>query len=180
MTIFAIGAHPDDPEEGAGGTLARLAGLDPNTPLQENIKIVYVTRGQKGILGKSSEEAASIRLEEAKNSCQILHAEPYFLDFIDGQVFPTEAGVEAIAELLDQEQPKAVLTCWPLDTHPDHRATAFMVIEAYGRVYGNSFSTSMRDPLDLGNYDAKDPMKLPGLFFGPLSPGSKRYNSSPL
>ena len=37
MVVIAIGPHPDDPEEGAGGTLARIARSG------ERIIIVYMT-----------------------------------------------------------------------------------------------------------------------------------------
>ena len=36
MTIIAIGPHPDDPEEGAGGTLARLMAM------HEKLIIIYM------------------------------------------------------------------------------------------------------------------------------------------
>ena len=39
LNVLAIGAHPDDPETGCGGTLAKLASQG------HNVSILYLTRG---------------------------------------------------------------------------------------------------------------------------------------
>jgi LmbE family N-acetylglucosaminyl deacetylase len=41
--IVCVGGHPDDPESGCGGTLARYAALGAS------VTIVYLTRGEAGI-----------------------------------------------------------------------------------------------------------------------------------
>lgn len=159
MTIIAIGPHPDDPEEGAGGTLVRL------TKMQERLIIIYVTGGGKGIQGKKSEEAVKIRTAEAQAACKLIGAEPLFLGLDDGHCFPSEKAIQQLQEIFEKEEPKAILTCWPLDTHSDHRATAFMVMEAYTRTFGSNFNSTMGDPLDIHEPKATEPMKFPGLFF---------------
>ena len=60
-----IGAHPDDPETIAGGTMILLlkAGWD--------VVCVYLTRGEAGIKGISGEEAAAIREKECKAACKV-------------------------------------------------------------------------------------------------------------
>src|SRR4051812_37424130 len=52
--IVCVGGHPDDPETGCGGTLAKFAeaGYD--------VTIIYLTTGEAGIEGKSHNEAAVI------------------------------------------------------------------------------------------------------------------------
>ena len=55
LRIVCVGAHPDDPESGCGGTLARYAAAG------HRVTVIYLTRGEAGIPGKSHEEAASIR-----------------------------------------------------------------------------------------------------------------------
>ena len=52
--IVCVGGHPDDPESGCGGTLAKLAAAG------NDVTIIYLTRGEAGIEGKSFTEAASI------------------------------------------------------------------------------------------------------------------------
>src|SRR5947209_11662065 len=72
LNIVCIGGHPDDPESGCGGTLARYSALG------HAVAIIYLTRGEAGIPGKSHEEAAAIRTAECEASCKILGAKPVF------------------------------------------------------------------------------------------------------
>ena len=58
--IMVIGAHPDDPETAAGGTMCLLSDAG------HEVVSVYLTRGEAGIKGKSHDEAAAIREAEAK------------------------------------------------------------------------------------------------------------------
>src|SRR5689334_1879745 len=53
IRVLCIGAHPDDPETACGGTLARYAegGHDVN--------VLYMTKGELGIVGKSPEETGA-------------------------------------------------------------------------------------------------------------------------
>src|SRR6516165_7399529 len=53
--IVCVGAHPDDPESGCGGTLSRYAAAG------HAVTVIYLTRGEGGIKGKSAEDAAAIR-----------------------------------------------------------------------------------------------------------------------
>ena len=84
-----IGAHPDDPETGCGGTMIRLkqAGYE--------VVAVYMTKGEAGISGKTHEESAAIRVKEATKASEILGVRPVFMTQIDGN---TET-----VELLDLE-----------------------------------------------------------------------------
>ncbi len=78
LTVVCVGAHPDDPESGCGGTLARYAALG------HAVTVVYVTRGERGISGKSLDEAAKIRSAECATACKIIGAKPVFFGQIDG------------------------------------------------------------------------------------------------
>src|SRR2546426_7144057 len=54
LTVVCVGAHPDDPESGCGGTLARYAALgDAGTG-------AHLPRGGRGRSGTSFEGAATI------------------------------------------------------------------------------------------------------------------------
>lgn len=68
LKVLVAGAHPDDPESGCGGTIARYADEG------HTVTILYLTRGEAGIRGKSHDEAAAIRTAEAKKACEILKA----------------------------------------------------------------------------------------------------------
>ena len=78
LRIVCVGGHPDDPESGCGGTLARYAAAG------HDVTIVYLTRGERGIDGKSLDEAARIRTAEADAACKIIGAKPEFFGQIDG------------------------------------------------------------------------------------------------
>src|SRR5438128_11559522 len=85
ISIVCVGAHPDDPESGCGGTLARYAALG------HAVTIVYLTRGERGIEGKSLDEAARIRTAECDAACRIIGAKPAFFGQIDGATEVTRA-----------------------------------------------------------------------------------------
>src|SRR3954468_10961295 len=76
--IVCVGGHPDDPESGCGGTLAKLANTG------NEVTIIYLTTGEAGIEGKTHDQAAAIRKQEAINACKILNARPVFAGQIDG------------------------------------------------------------------------------------------------
>src|SRR5436309_10902173 len=78
LKVVVVGGHPDDPESGCGGTMARLGDLG------HDVVALYLTRGEAGIRGKLHDEAARIRTAEAGKACQILKARPIFAGQIDG------------------------------------------------------------------------------------------------
>jgi LmbE family N-acetylglucosaminyl deacetylase len=125
--IVVAGGHPDDPESGCGGTIARY------TDLGHEVAIIYLTRGEAGIDGKSHAEAAAIRTAEALKACEILKARPIFAGQIDGSTEITPASYEAFGKILDAEAPDVVYTHWPVDSHRDHRATSLLVYDAWIR-----------------------------------------------
>jgi LmbE family N-acetylglucosaminyl deacetylase len=125
LKIVCVGAHPDDPESGCGGTLARYAALG------HAVTIVYLTRGERGIEGKSLDEAARIRTAECEAACRILGAKPVFFGQIDGATEVTRAHVDAMSRLLTAENPNVVFTHWPVDTHMDHQVASMLTIRAW-------------------------------------------------
>ena len=125
LTVVCVGAHPDDPESGCGGTLARYAAL------RHAVTIVYVTRGERGISGKSLEEAAKIRSAECETACKIIGAKPVFFGQIDGATEVTQAHVDAMTRFLAAENPDLVFTHWPVDTHMDHQVASVLTIRAW-------------------------------------------------
>lgn len=123
-----IGAHPDDPETGCGGTMQILkqAGYE--------VVAVYMTKGERGIQGKSLDESAAIRVEEAKNACKILEARPVFMTQIDGDAQINKERYVEMRELIAKENPDIVFTHWPIDSHPDHRVCSILVYDAWRRL----------------------------------------------
>ena len=125
LQVVCVGAHPDDPESGCGGTLARYAEAG------HTVTLIYLTRGEAGIKGKSHDEAATVRTGEAEAACKLLGAKAVFAGQIDGATEVNRARAEALAELLAAERPDVVFTHWPLDTHPDHQAASLLTLRAY-------------------------------------------------
>jgi len=125
LSVVCVGAHPDDPESGCGGTLAMYAAQG------HRVTVIYLTRGERGIPGKSEMEAAAIRTAEAESACKLLGAKAVFAGQIDGATELTRARVDAMAKLLDAEAPDIVFTHWPIDTHFDHEVASLLTIRTY-------------------------------------------------
>lgn len=125
LRILCVSAHPDDAESGCGGTLARY------TEAGHRVTILYLTRGERGIRGKTNEEAARTRTEEAKEACRILGATAVFGGQTDGETQVTPETTAAFTRLFDEEQPDVVFTQWPLDTHGDHQSAGVLALRAY-------------------------------------------------
>lgn len=123
-----IGAHPDDPETGCGGTMIMLknAGYD--------VVSVYMTKGERGIQGKSLDEAATIRTDEAQSACKIMGVKPIFMTQIDGDTHINQERYIEMRELIKKENPDIVFTHWPIDSHPDHRVCSCLVYDAWRRL----------------------------------------------
>ena len=99
MKIVCVGGHPDDPESGCGGTLALYAGLG------HTVTVIYLTRGEAGIPGKSHGEAAAIRTAECEESCKILGVKAVFARQIDGATVVDPKAAEALGRLISAERP---------------------------------------------------------------------------
>jgi len=125
LKVVCVGAHPDDPESGCGGTLARYAALG------HAVTIVYLTRGERGIQGKSLDDAARIRTAECEAACRIIGAKPVFFGQIDGATEVTGAQVDAMQQLLAAQKPDLLFTHWPIDTHMDHQVASTLAVRAW-------------------------------------------------
>lgn len=128
LSIVCVGAHPDDPESGCGGTLCKYA-LEGHV-----VSIVYLTRGEAGIEGKTHEEAARTRTAEAEAACKIIGATPYFLGQTDGDTFFNKKAVAGLQELLQKLKPDIVFTHWPVDSHPDHQVASLLAYQSWLRM----------------------------------------------
>ena len=125
LSVVCVGGHPDDPESGCGGTLTRYASLG------NDVTIVYLTRGERGINGKSLDEAARIRTAESEAACRLIGAKAVFFGQIDGATEVTHAHVEAMSKLLAARKPDVIFAHWPIDTHMDHQVASMLTIRAW-------------------------------------------------
>ena len=125
LSVVCIGGHPDDPESGCGGTLARYAAAG------HTVTIVYLTRGERGIEGKSLDEAARIRTAESETACRILGATPRFFGQVDGATQLARVHVDAMTKLVAALKADVILAHWPIDTHMDHQVASLLAIRAW-------------------------------------------------
>src|SRR5881628_1389443 len=94
LNVVCIGGHPDDPESGCAGTLARYSELG------HSVTVIYLTRGERGIRDKSLDEAAKIRSAECEAACKVMGAKPLFFGQIDGATELAAGHVSAMTKLL--------------------------------------------------------------------------------
>src|SRR5258708_18249402 len=77
LSALCVGGHPDDPESACGGTLSLYSARGAA------VTIIYLTRGERGIPGKSLDEAARIRTAQSEADCNIIGANPLYFRQID-------------------------------------------------------------------------------------------------
>jgi len=69
----------------------------------------------------------------------LLQARPLFAGQVDGQSVVDKAHYDNFARIIEGEKPDVLFTQWPIDGHPDHRATSMLCYEAWLRM-GKSFA----------------------------------------
>ena len=126
--VLVIGAHPDDPETGAGGTMCLL------TDAGHDVVCVYLTRGEAGIAGMDAAQAAAVRVRECEAACEITGARHIFMNQIDGATEVNLDRYREMRELIEREAPDVVLTHWPIDSHRDHAVCGTLVLDAWRRL----------------------------------------------
>jgi len=131
--VMVVGAHPDDPEFLAGGTVARLAKEG------QEITYVIVTNGNKGSSDRdmTSEQLRPIRAEEQRRAARVLGVERVeFLGCEDGEVEDTRNLRRDITREIRRWRPELIITLNPHRTytnfpgwHRDHRITGRVVLD---------------------------------------------------
>ncbi len=120
LDLLAIGAHPDDVELMAGGTLLKMAEMGFATGM------VDMTRGERGTRG-----TPEIRAREARRAASILRlAVRENLALPDAGLAVSQTARLKVIEMLRRLRPKIVLTHFWTDPHPDHVATSAIVTDA--------------------------------------------------
>jgi LmbE family N-acetylglucosaminyl deacetylase len=127
---LAIGAHPDDIEFGAGGTLAKWAAAGCV------VHHLVCTDGSKGTWNPAADIAALVttRQEEQRAAAKALGATGTvtFLGVVDGELEVTLGLRGAVAEVIRRVKPDIVLGHDPWKRyrlHPDHRAAGFLACD---------------------------------------------------
>lgn len=126
MRILAIGAHPDDLEIFAFGTLAQWRAMGAT------LIAAIATDGAKGG-ALPADVLRRLRADEAAAGLASLGVgAPLMLGFPDGALRADAALEQALADLLAEAAPDLILTHAPNDYHADHRALSAAVLQASG------------------------------------------------
>lgn len=136
--ILVIAAHPDDPDFGAGGTVAKM--------VKEGAIAYYVvcTNGQRGSRDHDidSNKLVTTRHQEQKMAADIIGVkETIFLDHEDGNLQSDIALKEELVKIIRRLKPDVVFTHDPswyytlgedfsFINHNDHRQTGTATIDA--------------------------------------------------
>ena len=120
LDILAFGAHPDDVELAASGTLIKISRQGRTTG------VISLTRGEMGTRGTTEARAAEF---EAASAIMRLHHHG-MLSLPDGRLCSDERTRGAVIREIREYRPRIVLLPWPEDRHPDHEATSKIVQDA--------------------------------------------------
>ena len=124
MKILAIGAHPDDLEIFAYGTLAAWRAM------AADVVLAVATDGAKG--GAMAPDALrTLRAAETTAALAPVGV-PRLLGFADGELRADAALEGALRDLLAEVGPDLLLTHAPNDYHADHRALSAAASQAAG------------------------------------------------
>jgi LmbE family N-acetylglucosaminyl deacetylase len=121
---MAIGAHPDDIEILAGGTLARYS-LKGHA-----VSMCVLTDGRLGGDSGDREALARQRKEEAQTSSDIIGAAFYWIGEEDGFLFDTPDVRQRLIAVIRDFAPDLLIVHDPGDYHPDHRAAGTISLNA--------------------------------------------------
>jgi len=124
LNILIFGAHPDDPDFGAGGVAALYARHG------HRVKMVSLTNGDAGHHEMGGAPLAWRRRAEAAASGAALGVEYITLDNHDGALLPTLENRHQVVAIIREFQPDLITVHRPNDYHPDHRYTSQLVQDA--------------------------------------------------
>lgn len=143
-SVLAFGAHPDDIDFGAAGSIAAFteAGLD--------VTLCLLTAGDAGGFepGRDAAEMARVREAEQRQAAAVLGVDRVILlDERDGFVAPTAELVGKIVRIMREVRPELVISPHPerawdrlQKSHPDHMACGEAVVRASYPYVENPFA----------------------------------------
>jgi LmbE family N-acetylglucosaminyl deacetylase/AmiR/NasT family two-component response regulator len=125
QSVLAIGAHPDDVEIGAAGTLAM------HRRLGHEVSILTLSRGARG----GTEDT---RATESRKAAEVIGATLYHEDLQDTSIREGDPTIGVISRIVKAVRPTMIYTHSLHDVHQDHRNThraALVAVRKVGRVY---------------------------------------------
>jgi len=129
--VIVLAPHPDDESLGCGGSLSLLskAGSD--------IKVVFLTKGEKAVVDTDRERYAILREKEAERAMEILGVVDYdFLRFPDRELYSNiDKAKGMLSGIIGRFRPDTLYSPSPIELHPDHRTSALLALDIL-RTYG--------------------------------------------
>jgi LmbE family N-acetylglucosaminyl deacetylase len=122
VKIMAVGAHPDDIEILAAGTLAKYGKQG------HDVAMCVMTDGSLGSDTGALAEIAQVRRGEAEESASLIGAGLYWIGRPDGLLIDDRQTRSSVAESLRHFAPDLILAHAPDDYHPDHRAAGLITL----------------------------------------------------
>jgi bacillithiol biosynthesis deacetylase BshB1 len=120
LDVLAFGAHPDDIELVASGTLLKLADLGYRTGVVDMARGELATRGTPQIRAKEATASAKILGLKVRENLKLR----------DGQIFNSQPARLKVIKALREYRPALVFTHFWDDKHPDHVHTSQIVTQA--------------------------------------------------
>lgn len=124
MNIVCFGAHPDDAEFYAGGTMVKWVRQG------HRVLAVSLTNGDVGHHETTGEALAKRRAAETKRAAEIGGYRCRILDNHDGELMNTLELRREVVRIIREAEAEVVLSHRSNDYHPDHRYTAMAVQDA--------------------------------------------------
>jgi len=123
--IVVVSAHPMAADVGAGGFMAQASDLGLE------VHLVVMSKGETGVPGVPPEVVAKYRENEQREACRELGISSVtFLGFHCNEIYDNHETRTALTGIFRRLQADVVLTHTELDTHPDHKATAYATFAA--------------------------------------------------
>src|SRR3990170_2081431 len=122
--VLAIGAHPDDMEQFAGGTLSLLSkeGCE--------VLIAAMTAGECGSKELSEDKIVTIRRKESEEGAKILGAKFTNLGIRDGSLGYDLETTKMVVKLIREFAPDVIITHPTVDYMTDHSHTGRLILWA--------------------------------------------------
>lgn len=115
--VVFLGAHPDD--------LASEMGTALIMARKFNVHVIDYTHGERGCGEEKFRNGwtKATRTREETEVCASIPATLHWLDEVDGEAYASREPVAALAALMKDIAPRAVIMHWPIDEHLDHVMT---------------------------------------------------------
>lgn len=128
--VLAMGAHPDDMELEAGGTLAKWASKG------NDIYYLILTSGEYSNMSGQIYKTEALQNEAREAAKKLKIKKIIFLDYITTQLPNNGKVVSEVDHIIEEISPDILISLHPFDSHQDHRSAAeiMFAISRQGRI----------------------------------------------